>query len=68
MTPQTVGAKALIRFVLPNYSSLIAHMYWFALHCFVELHRETLAKELIFRFLELIAPSVDLGCLVNLMD
>lgn len=30
MTPQTVGAQALVCFALPSYPSLRTHMYWFA--------------------------------------
>ena len=33
MTPQTVGAEAPVCFAPPRYSSLMAHMYWFVLHC-----------------------------------
>ena len=38
MTPKRVGAQALICFVLPCYSLLMACMYGFSLHCTVELH------------------------------
>jgi hypothetical protein len=49
MTPQTVGARALAHFALSCQSSLMAHVYWFALHC-IELHlwwcqREKLTEE-----------------------
>jgi hypothetical protein len=37
MTPQTVGAGALVCSASLRYSSLTAHMYWFTLHCIVEL-------------------------------
>lgn len=61
-----MGTRALVHFALPHYFSLIACMYWLALHCFVELHREKLAKELLLRFLGLLALSADLGWLVSL--
>ena len=37
MTPQTMGAQALVRFALPHYSLLMIHMYWFTLHCDAEI-------------------------------
>lgn len=36
-TPQTVGARELVPFALPCYSSLMTCMHWFALHCTAEL-------------------------------
>lgn len=72
MTPQTVGAQAVAHFALPCYSFLTAHMHWFVLHCFVELHlqchpRENLTKELLMSFLWLLlAASMDLGSPANL--
>ena len=38
MTPQTVGAQALVCFALPGYTSVTTCMYWFALHRIAKLH------------------------------
>ena len=37
MTPQKMGARALVCFAPPHYSLLTTCMYWFALHCVAEL-------------------------------
>jgi len=71
MTPQTVGVWALVCFALSQYSSLTTHKYWF-LHCVAELrlwklHWEKLAKELLVRFLWLLAASTALDQLVSLV-
>lgn len=57
MTPQNVGAQALVWFALPRYPWLTTPLGWFALHCVPELqlwcvHREKLAQELLMRYLQ----------------
>jgi hypothetical protein len=38
MTLQEVGTPTLVCLALPHKSSMVTHMYWFALHCIAELY------------------------------
>ena len=71
--PQTVGARTLVCFALPHYSLLTTCIYWFALCCIAELclwwlHKKKLTKELVLRFLQLLAISSASGRLATLLD
>jgi hypothetical protein len=64
--PTDSGKESMVCLAPPCWSLLTTGMYWFALYCIAELclwwlHREKLAKELLVRFLQLLACSVNLG-------
>jgi hypothetical protein len=69
MTQQAMGARALLCFAPPLYSSLTTHV--FVLRCVAEFHlwwchRGKRIKELLTKFLQVLAASTDPGWLVSL--